>query len=51
VYEKNLGKDTDELAKAMTEFNPDKSWHVGWNHWHVFPENVPRGMAPRSEDY
>ena len=26
VYEKNLGKDTAELAKAMTEFNPDKSW-------------------------
>ena len=27
VYEKNLGKDTPELAKAMTEFNPDKTWH------------------------
>ena len=27
VYEKNLGKDTAELAKAMTEFNPDKTWH------------------------
>ena len=26
VYEKNLGKDTPELAKAMTEFNPDKTW-------------------------
>jgi hypothetical protein len=26
VYEKNLGKDTSELAKAMTEFNPDKTW-------------------------
>ena len=26
VYEKNLGKDTIELAKAMTEFNPDKTW-------------------------
>ena len=26
VYEKNLGKDTIELAKGMTEFNPDKSW-------------------------
>jgi hypothetical protein len=26
VYEKNLGKDTTEQAKAMTEFNPDKSW-------------------------
>jgi hypothetical protein len=27
VYDKNLGKDTTELAKAMTEFNPDKSWN------------------------
>jgi len=26
IYEKNLGKDTADLAKAMTEFNPDKSW-------------------------
>ena len=26
VYEKNLGKDTAEIAKAMTEFNTDKSW-------------------------
>jgi hypothetical protein len=26
VYEKDLGKDTVELAKAMTEFNPDKTW-------------------------
>ena len=26
VYEKNLGKDTAELAKAITEFNSDRSW-------------------------
>jgi hypothetical protein len=26
VYEKNIGKDTTDVAKAMTEFNPDKSW-------------------------
>ena len=26
VYEKNLGKDALDLAKAMTEFNPDKTW-------------------------
>ncbi len=26
MYEKSLGKDTTDLAKAMTEFNPDKSW-------------------------
>jgi len=28
VYEKDLGKNTIELAKAMTEFNPDKSWNA-----------------------
>jgi hypothetical protein len=26
VYQNNLGKDTAESAKAVTEFNPDKSW-------------------------
>ncbi len=26
VYEKDLGKTTSEVAEAMTEFNPDKSW-------------------------
>jgi len=26
VYEKNLGKDTANLAKSMTEFNPDHTW-------------------------
>ena len=26
VYQKDLGKETTDLAKAMTEFNPDKSW-------------------------
>src|SRR5271168_4358646 len=26
IYEKNLGKDTANLAKAMTEFNPDSTW-------------------------
>ena len=26
VYEKDLGKTTSEVAQAMTEFNPDKSW-------------------------
>jgi hypothetical protein len=26
VYQKNLGKDTAEVAKAMDQFNPDKSW-------------------------
>ena len=26
VYEKDLGKTTEETAKALTEFNPDKTW-------------------------
>ena len=26
VYQNNLGKNTAELAKAVTEFNPDKNW-------------------------
>jgi hypothetical protein len=26
VYEKNLGPKTAELARAMTEYNPDKTW-------------------------
>jgi hypothetical protein len=28
VYQKDLGKTTDEVAAAMTEFNPDKTWKV-----------------------
>lgn len=28
VYQKNLGKDTEELATAIREFNPDKSWNA-----------------------
>ena len=27
VYEKDLGSQTDALAKAMTRFNPDKTWN------------------------
>ena len=26
VYQKDLGEQTTELARAMTEYNPDKSW-------------------------
>ena len=26
VYQRDLGKTTEEVASAMTEFNPDKSW-------------------------
>ena len=26
VYEKDLGKKTDRLAKGMKEYNPDSSW-------------------------
>jgi hypothetical protein len=27
VFEKDLGKKTDALVKAMAEFNPDSTWH------------------------
>ncbi len=26
VYQKNLGKDTADVAKSLTEFNPDNTW-------------------------
>jgi hypothetical protein len=26
VYEKDLGPNTDAVARAMTRFNPDSSW-------------------------
>lgn len=28
VYEKDLGKTTDQVCPAMTEFNPDKTWKI-----------------------
>jgi len=28
VFEKNLGPHTQAIAKAMTEYNPDKSWRI-----------------------
>ena len=27
VYEKDLGPNTEQVAKGMTEFNPDSTWH------------------------
>ena len=27
VYEKNLGENTAEIAKGMTDYNPDSTWH------------------------
>jgi hypothetical protein len=26
IYQKDLGENTDDIAKAMTEYNPDSSW-------------------------
>jgi Protein of unknown function (DUF2950) len=26
VYQKDLGESTADVAKAMTEYNPDSSW-------------------------
>jgi DUF2950 family protein len=31
VYEKDLGPKTADLAKAITAYNPDKSWKVAWS--------------------
>ena len=28
VYEKDLGKSTDQVAAAIAQFNPDKSWRI-----------------------
>jgi hypothetical protein len=28
VYAKDLGKTTNDVATAMTEFNPDKGWKI-----------------------
>jgi hypothetical protein len=28
LVQKNLGKDTEATASAITEFNPDSSWTV-----------------------
>lgn len=28
VYEKNLGPNTDKVAAAVTEYNPDTSWKM-----------------------
>jgi hypothetical protein len=27
VFEKDLGKDTERLASAITEYDPDRTWH------------------------
>ena len=32
TFQKDLGKTTEEIASAMTEFNPDQSWHVVEQH-------------------
>jgi len=26
VYQRNLGKNTDKIAKGMTKYDPDKIW-------------------------
>jgi len=26
IYEKDLGSDTESIASAMTEYNPDNTW-------------------------
>ncbi len=31
VYEKDLGPKTADVAKAITAYNPDKTWRVAWS--------------------
>jgi hypothetical protein len=28
IYQKDLGENTSDLARQMTEYNPDKSWRI-----------------------
>jgi hypothetical protein len=45
VFEKNLGPDTVAVAKAMTTFDPDRTWRVVKRH--VAPAPSPAGSAAR----
>jgi hypothetical protein len=33
VYQKDLGPDSLNIAKQMTRFNPDKTWHRTEDQW------------------
>ena len=40
VFEKDLGKDTESLAGAITEYNPDKTWHPSARKPEIDDDNV-----------
>jgi hypothetical protein len=42
VYQKDLGKKTEALGKAMQEYNPDSSWHKAEEE----PEQTASGQKP-----
>jgi hypothetical protein len=44
VYQKDMGKKTEVLAKAMKEFNPDPSWHK------TEDEQLPQETAGQPKD-
>jgi hypothetical protein len=41
VYQKDLGKKTEAIAKALKEYNPDSSWQKA--------EEQPQGSAGESK--
>jgi Protein of unknown function (DUF2950) len=42
VYQKDLGKKTDALGKAMQEYDPDSSWRKAEEE----PAQAPSGQKP-----
>jgi len=48
VYEKDLGKETAKIAKAMTKFNPDKTWRK-WRSTHKNNRGESERMERKSE--
>jgi hypothetical protein len=42
VYENDLGKKTEGLAKAMKEYNPNSSWQESEEHQETVAEQKPR---------
>ena len=37
IYEKDLGKKTDVIAKVMKKYDPDATWHEDWKRWKRAP--------------
>lgn len=45
VYEKNLGPHTDEIAQAMTTYDPDPTWKMV--DWHAADTEAPQEKVQR----